>query len=282
MATRYQATRYQATCDCGWVGKVTSAGFASYGLQRHSCQAQQRRDAIAARVAARVAADGPRRDCTCKVANHQHGTWKSNAAPASTPAKSAATGRPFACPPTTKPPHEYAAAATRERGLGNTTPVRSEDWEHHPCSTSPHPPPAQANDRSPPANITTAQTQPRRHPMTTTTDTAILADTLTPLAADLANIQNRITELQQRETSLKAAIRELVTGPDTYQAGNLTIVVSTNRRFDQARALTLIPDPLRPLVIDTVETVNRDKLKALAPDIYEQAQTAHDYKVSVH
>jgi len=113
--------------------------------------------------------------------------------------------------------------------------------------------------------------------MTNTT----LEQTLAPLAADLADIQDRIAVLQLAEAALKAKIRELVPGPDQYTAGNLVVTISTNNRFDPKKALTLIPEALTPLVVENIPTVNRDKLKALAPDIYTAAQSSGDYRISL-
>lgn len=63
------------TCpDCGWVGKTTTAGLAEFSLRKHRCSREQSRRAMAARVAARKAADGPKRRCRHKVAHHVHGT----------------------------------------------------------------------------------------------------------------------------------------------------------------------------------------------------------------
>ena len=65
-----------------------------------------------------------------------------------------------------------------------------------------------------------------------TTVNTTLADQLAPLAADLADVQDKIATLQLEEATLKRKIRESVPGPDTYTAGNLTVMVSTNRRFN--------------------------------------------------
>lgn len=113
--------------------------------------------------------------------------------------------------------------------------------------------------------------------MTNTT----LENILAPLAADLAEVQDRIAALQLAEAALKSKIRELVPGPDAYQAGNLVVAISTNNRFDPKKALTLIPDELRPIVVENVPTVNKDRLKALAPDIFAAAQTSGEYRISL-
>lgn len=70
------STRAHASCtDCGFTGgPYRSQAQADYALRRHSCARQQMLTARAARVEARKAASGPTRDCTCPVANHEHGT----------------------------------------------------------------------------------------------------------------------------------------------------------------------------------------------------------------
>ncbi|WP_131104050.1 helix-turn-helix domain containing protein [Ornithinimicrobium sufpigmenti] len=69
------ATHATATCtDCGFTGTYETQPQADYALRRHSCDRQRMLQAREARVAARKAASGPTRDCTCPIARHQHGT----------------------------------------------------------------------------------------------------------------------------------------------------------------------------------------------------------------
>lgn len=112
-----------------------------------------------------------------------------------------------------------------------------------------------------------------------TTDT--LADRLTPLAAQLADILDKKAQLEQAERIIKAQIRDLVDGPDTYAAGNLRVIVSSNRRFNQAKALPLIPAALAPVVTHLETVIDKDKFKALAPDLYEQACDSGDDRISL-
>lgn len=63
-----------AVCECGWRSHRMTAARAAYSGRRHSCERQVRRVAMAERVAARRAADGPRVDCTHPQATHEHGT----------------------------------------------------------------------------------------------------------------------------------------------------------------------------------------------------------------
>lgn len=63
-----------ASCACGWSGTYRTQPVADYAARRHLCSRTTVLAQRAARVAARKAADGPRRDCQHKHADHQHGT----------------------------------------------------------------------------------------------------------------------------------------------------------------------------------------------------------------
>lgn len=63
-----------ACAQCGWSGSYSSAAKAEYSHSRHSCEKQRRDVARAGRVAARLAASGPVRECVCPVAVHEHGS----------------------------------------------------------------------------------------------------------------------------------------------------------------------------------------------------------------
>lgn len=72
-----------------------------------------------------------------------------------------------------------------------------------------------------------------------TTDQSVsdtLSDTLAPLVAELASVAEARGALEARERQIKAAIRALVPGPDRYGAGDRTVEVTPNRRFDAAGA----------------------------------------------
>lgn len=71
--------------------------------------------------------------------------------------------------------------------------------------------------------------------------TATLEQQLLPLAGRLADVQAQIAELQNTERALKTAIRALVPGPDSYQAGDIAVVVQANRKFDPDKAVALLP-----------------------------------------
>jgi len=110
---------------------------------------------------------------------------------------------------------------------------------------------------------------------------ADLANQLEPLAADLANIQDNIATLQLQEATLKRKIRESVPGPDTYTAGNLTVIVSTNRRFNPEQAKQVIPSDLLPLVSVTTSVVDKERVKVLCPDQYEDCFVTYDNVVKL-
>ncbi len=62
-------------CDnCGWKSKPGTVGRTDYAYRKHSCDRTRLLEARAARVDARKSADGPKRRCRHKYANHQHGT----------------------------------------------------------------------------------------------------------------------------------------------------------------------------------------------------------------
>jgi len=114
-----------------------------------------------------------------------------------------------------------------------------------------------------------------------TSPNTTLADQLEPLAADLADIQDNIATLQLEEATLKRKIRESVPGPDSYAAGNLTVVVSSNRRFNPQLAATIIASDLLPLVSVTTSVVDKERVKVLCPGAYESCFTEYDLKVSL-
>jgi hypothetical protein len=108
---------------------------------------------------------------------------------------------------------------------------------------------------------------------------------LEQLAVDLVDAQARFEKAQEDLDAVKDAIRRHphVHGPDTYQAGNLTVLVQPNTRFDQNLAGKAIPEELLPLV--TVEkvttTIDRKKVEVLAPDFLEACIAHYDDKVIV-
>lgn len=66
---------HQPRCsDCGWRGTPTTEARAAFSARQHKCERERWRQAMAARVAAREAVDGPKRPCKHKIARHQHGT----------------------------------------------------------------------------------------------------------------------------------------------------------------------------------------------------------------
>lgn len=109
--------------------------------------------------------------------------------------------------------------------------------------------------------------------------------TLEHLAQQLATALANLDDAKRYADSLKEQIRQhptvVAAGPDKYAAGDATLVISPNRRFDQKKALPLIPEDVLPLVSHTETVIDRDKLKALMPDVYETAQTESSYRVGL-
>lgn len=114
--------------------------------------------------------------------------------------------------------------------------------------------------------------------MSTTTD---LDATLAPLAAELATILAAKADLELREKDLKARIRELAPAGDKYQAGNLVVTVTAASRFNEKKALSLLPEAVLPLVTYPETRVDKDRLKVLAPDVYDASLDTFDARVSV-
>lgn len=106
-------------------------------------------------------------------------------------------------------------------------------------------------------------------------------DTLRPLAAQLASCQAAKAELEAEERQLKQQIRELVEGPDAYKAGDLTVTVSLNRRFDPQLAERNVPTELLDLC--KISKVDPAAAKEVLPPALYQACMAEigDYRVAV-
>lgn len=109
--------------------------------------------------------------------------------------------------------------------------------------------------------------------------------TLEHLAQQLATALANLDDAKKYADALKEQIRQHPDiqrgGPDKYAAGDATLTVSTNRRFDPKKAMPLIPEDVLPLVSHTETVIDRDKLKALMPDVYETAQTEGSYRVGL-
>lgn len=112
-----------------------------------------------------------------------------------------------------------------------------------------------------------------------TYDTTTLAD----LANQRIDIDLRIEQLQAERDRINQAIRDHTDGPDSYAAGNLTIRIQTNHRFDQHKAQQAIPAGLLPLVTTekTTTTIDRKKVEVLAPTYLEACTVEYDHKVMI-
>lgn len=74
MSRKVPIGEFSVSHDCGFTTTATTQGRANRSLARHSCDRTRMLAARAERVKARVEADGPKRDCECKYASHEHGT----------------------------------------------------------------------------------------------------------------------------------------------------------------------------------------------------------------
>jgi hypothetical protein len=109
-----------------------------------------------------------------------------------------------------------------------------------------------------------------------------LDNILQPLATALADIADKIATLQLEEAALKSKIRETVPGPDSYAAGNLTVTVSSNRRFDQKKALAAIPEDLIPLVSERTWVVDRKRVEVICDGAtLQNCFTEFDYRIAI-
>ena len=97
-------------------------------------------------------------------------------------------------------------------------------------------------------------------------------DTLAPLAARLAQLQEARDLLDGQIDQVKAQIRDAVPGPDKYAAGPLTVVVSHAARLDLAAVAAKYPADQHPELYET--TPSTKKVRAhLAPTDLEPLTT---------
>lgn len=108
-------------------------------------------------------------------------------------------------------------------------------------------------------------------------------DQIAALARELADVQDQIAGLALRENDVKARIVALVPGPDKYAAGDATLIVQSNTRFDQKKAEEAIPADLLPLVTveKTTTSIDRKKVEVLAPDYLDACIVHYADKVSL-
>lgn len=116
--------------------------------------------------------------------------------------------------------------------------------------------------------------------MTDTTQPT-LADALAELRAEYLDLAARVKPLTDRQDAIKALIRDLTPQPDTYDVGDGTVGVSLNRRFNEARALQLIPEDRLGDVTYPDTRVDKDRLRVLMPDVFEAAQDTGVARVSI-
>lgn len=91
-------------------------------------------------------------------------------------------------------------------------------------------------------------------------------DTVTQLAAELASVQARKKELEEREEYLKDMLRKL--GEGKFTAGTLTVNIVPNRRLDEAKVRQALPIATFPELY--VQKPNSEAIKAaIAPLAYK-------------
>lgn len=121
-------------------------------------------------------------------------------------------------------------------------------------------------------------------PITHTTQEKTMP-TLTQLTQQLATALDNLDAAKKYADALKEQIRQHPDiqrgGPDKYQAGDATLTISTNRRFDPKKAMPLIPEEILPLVTYPDTVIDKDKLRALLPDVYESAQVEGSFRVAL-
>lgn len=108
------------------------------------------------------------------------------------------------------------------------------------------------------------------------------------LAYKLAGLRDRYLVLTEQRTridseleEIKAAMRDAVPGADTYAAGDGEVVISHNRRFDEKKALALIPEHAVELLTYPETRVRKESLRELLPEVYEAAQVSYVDRVTV-
>lgn len=121
------------------------------------------------------------------------------------------------------------------------------------------------------------------HPTHTTQEHQM--PTLEQLTQQLATALANLDDAKKYADALKEQIRQHPDvqrgGPDKYAAGDATLTVSTNRRFDPKKAMPLIPEEILPLVTYPDTVIDRDKLRVLLPDVFEAAQVEGSYRIGL-
>ena len=108
-----------------------------------------------------------------------------------------------------------------------------------------------------------------------------LEEALATLREEYLHLDGMVKPLLDRMDAIKETVRALTPGPDKYGAGDGAVTVSANARFNEARALTLIP-PDRVADVTYPETrVDKDRLRVLLPDVWEASQDVHAERVTI-
>lgn len=94
-----------------------------------------------------------------------------------------------------------------------------------------------------------------------------LNDTLAPIAARLVELANARATIEAEEKVLKAQIRDLVPGPDTYTAGTATITVAANRRLALDKVAADYPAAEHPYLYDLTPDTKKVRAKLSPADV---------------
>lgn len=104
--------------------------------------------------------------------------------------------------------------------------------------------------------------------------------TLEQLAQQLAIALANLDDAKKYADALKEQIRQQM--PEgAVEVGDVTLSVSPGRRFNESKAIPLIPEDILPLVTYPETRVDRDKLKALLPDVYAASQDESTSRVTL-
>lgn len=108
-----------------------------------------------------------------------------------------------------------------------------------------------------------------------------LADTLAPLATELAELAAQRKAIDEREKAIKAQIRQLVPGPDTYAAGDATITVSANRRLALDKIAGDYPATEHPYLYDLTPATAKVREHLAPADIDRYMLPAGEDRITV-
>lgn len=104
---------------------------------------------------------------------------------------------------------------------------------------------------------------------------------LQTLALQYLSLGEQIDNLVEIRDAVIGQIR--TAGIGSHQAGNLTVSVQPNHRFDAKRAASILPAAITEqcTTTKTVSAIDRKKVEALAPEYLPSCMAEYDPKVSI-